>query len=92
MPPKSTRSRPKKKVVLKAPGPAVPPASTVDPTNKKALSYNNKDKEKIINLNQKLDEKKKEHDLQVVDEVNVKGHLLKFTETIPFRSKIMLNH
>ena len=66
MPPKSARrTKPKKKVVLKPPGPAIAPASTVDPTNKKALVYNNKDKEKIINLNQKLDEKKKEHDLQV---------------------------
>lgn len=82
MPPKSTRSKPKKKVVLKAPGPAVPPASTVDPTNKKALSYNNKDKEKIINLNQKLDEKKKEHDLQVRETKGTIKHLKKDNERL----------
>lgn len=71
MPPKTTgmpkpaKAKPKRKGVLKNPGPAVPPASTQDPTNKKGLAYNIKDKEQIINLNKKLEDRKKEHDIQV---------------------------
>ena len=63
--PKSAKAKPKRKGVLKNPGPAVPPASTQDPTNKKGLAYSSKDKEQIINLNKKLEDKRKEHDIQV---------------------------
>ena len=69
MPPKAvSRSKAgKKKGVLKKPGPAVPPLSTQDPTNKKATSgtYRNKDREQVVNFNMKLEEKRKEHDIQV---------------------------